>query len=137
MKKIFITFTLLFILLVSGKSQEILRYGANKVATTNYTSGVGWSDWTEWKDCNYTIYFCSEKSTIKIIGSDFSTYIFTIVTYKQYTDDEGLTNFKFNCVDQDADKCIIRFKFLANSEIQCFIIYEYNVEFVYNCKALD
>lgn|SRR5574343_737975 len=136
MKKIFITFALLFTLLVSGKSQDAVRYLGTKYATCEYANN-SWSDWTEWTDCFYSIYFIAEKNTIKFISSDYTQTIFTIVDWNKYFDSDNNTNYKFDCIDSDGDKCNIRFKYFQDGEIHCFVVYEYNKEFVYLCKALD
>ena len=137
MKKLLILFIVLFTFVVNGGAQDILRYSVSRTASCEYKTGTGWSNWSEWGDCSYTIYFLAMKNTIKIIDSDLTKYTFTIVSSNQYVDDKGYTNFKYNCIDKDADNCIIKFKFLEDNQIQCFLIYEYNAEFVYNCKPLD
>ena len=89
-------------------------------------SGYGWSNWSDWKTINVTIYMDTANDMISIYTD--TAQIFKInSTYNNgnaYTDASGGSNIKFSAVRlSDYHRCDIRLRIETNGNSQIYVDY--------------
>lgn len=99
---------------------------------TVYNGNYSWGDW--------------EVSNMKM-SIDWTNYVITIYSPKTqcyvltdvvntYTDKDGAEQIKFKGIDQDSDKCTIRFRVCKDGTSQLYINFS-NIAWVYNVSSIN
>ncbi len=106
LKSTLTVFLLLFctIPITTVLSQEVIKFRAKYISTKEYDKW-GWSEWTEWKECNTLIVVNPEDERILV-------YLEDVLTFDIYDTDREVDGTKrvFSCyaIDDDGSRCRIR-----------------------------
>ena len=115
-----------------------LERGCYSYRTTGFaykeaiTIGESWGEWSEWMASNIPVTINLDDDVIIVYSKMRQT--FRILRYVgEYPDDMGGEQYEWKAIDQDNDRCRIRFRVDINGKRQLYIEYA-NIKWVYNLK---
>lgn len=112
-------------------SAEVLKLTAYEFAY-KASNDYGWSDWSEWDDCNILVVIDSDRERITIYSN--STQEFDIIEAEDsYVDSDGDEVLKFTCIDAEGLRCGIRFILKQSGSAQLYCDYN-DLMYVYNVR---
>ena len=103
------------------------EYASAKIENGKYT-------WGDWEKSDMYIIMDLGNDIIKVLSKKNQKYT-VYKSYGEYTDNSGGDNLKFGVIDQDGDRCEIRFRKEQNGNSQIYVDYG-NCAWVYNVKRL-
>ncbi len=128
MKKLFILLSLLAInLSISAEVTKFTAYEFSYKTHNEYSNR--WTDWSRWENCNILVVVNFDTDRINIYSS--TPQEFDIIQYYDiYTDNDGDSVLKMECVDADGARCSIRVIIRQNGTKQLYCDYS-NIMYVY------
>lgn len=111
---------------------ETYKYRATSVSLKTYEYGR-WSKWSDWEDVNILVVINGDKDVITIYSK--STQEYDIVEYLGEEDDnDGGTQIKWLCVNEDGSRCHIRIRQQSDGQLQLYVDFS-DLMFVYNIES--
>ena len=127
MKKLFVTFLLMFAITVVV-SQTLFTFKAFSFSS-RYHTGYKWTDWCSALDSEISIYV--NTSTDKITFDSDYEQVYKIVNTSSFYDEDGDLNIKYDCVDKNLSRCTVRFINREQGVVQCYVYYQ-DIQWMYN-----
>lgn len=129
MKKLFILLSLLAInFSICAEVTKFTAYEFSYKTHDEYSNY--WTDWSRWEKCNILVVVNFDANRINIYSS--TPQEFDIIQYYDiYTDNDGDTVLKHECVDADGVRCTVRIIIRQDGTKQLYCDYS-NVMYVYN-----
>jgi hypothetical protein len=117
---------------------QVIKYKADGISikTKNeYTNQ--WSEWSKWEEVNILITIDPSIQRIKIFSKADQVYDI-IQSYGESTDKDGDKTYKWQCVNEDGRKCIIRLVRLYSVEGKTQLYIDFaDMMWVYSIYKLD
>lgn len=128
MKKLLLILSLFLSTIVSAEVTKFTAYEFSYKTHNEYSNY--WTDWSSWQDCNILIVINIDIGRINIYSA--STQEFDIIQYYDiYTDNDGDSTLKMECVDADGVRCTVRIIIRQDGTKQLYCDYS-NIMYVYN-----
>lgn len=87
-------------------AQEVYKFRAYELMTTEATPDGDWIDWSEPTTVNILTIIDTNKERITIYSKE--TQVYDIVKGQELmTEEIGMTIFEFMCVDKDGNECLL------------------------------
>jgi hypothetical protein len=134
MKKLILTFLLLFGLLsVSNISAQTYYYKTYQFAI-KYKANNVWTNWSDWEKSDMLLTINLDDDVITVYSE--KRQIYKVLEYMgNYTDESGGKQTKFYVIDQDGDLGYVRLRIEKNGNSQVYVDFG-DICWVYNVRRI-